>query len=282
MAGLVFSRHRIPASSAERIPFAPLQAGGLREDLIPPVLDEVRAPLSVAAYHASHDTGRRRSRLVEHLAHGLARGVSRLEPRHALRFGEVTVSELAVVRSMRRRVYQDSLPALLGELDAHDQDRYDAHSFLFAAWLDDKPIATVRCTTYPYETLRYVAAADLARQLGPAWQRDYIEVGRMAAERAYRDFRLMPALITYAGLRLLAETPYHKYLGYARSRVRDRLRGFSFEDGFTFRIPERGDHEYALLHGDAWRDLVLALPRFVANSLTAAASRARPSAGAGA
>jgi hypothetical protein len=80
----------------------------------------------------------------------------------------------------------------------------------------------------------------------------------------------MPALATYAGLRLLAETPYHKYLGYSRATVRSRMHGFSFlEDSstFTFRIPERGDHDYALLCGDARHDLMLGLPRFAASVL---------------
>ena len=101
-------------------------------------------------------------------------------------------------------------------------------------------------------------------------------------DRAYRGRRLMPALVTYAELRLIAETPYHKYLGYSRAAVRSSLHGFSFaEDSatFTFRIPERGDHDYRLLRGDARRDLMLGLPRFAANVLGLRLKRASASAG---
>jgi hypothetical protein len=247
------------------------------DPLIPPFPGEVTGPLTVAAYRgiADHAGGPRR---VEQLTQTVARGVAHIDRGQHLRFGEVTVRDWADVRRMRRRVYEESLPALLAELDDHDQDRYDAHSFVFAAWLDGEPVATVRCTTFPFETLRYVTSDALGGYLGADWERDYIEWGRMAMSRAHRGRRLMPALITYAGIRLLTETPYHKYLGYTRAHVRARLGGFRIDpDSLTFRIPDRGDHEYALLRGDAWRDLVFAVPRFVRNTIHAIAGvRPRP------
>lgn len=256
---------------------------GLHERLIPPLASGVVAPLSMAAYHALGEVARYRAAHTERVIQRIARGIARVERRRALRFGEVSLREWPAVRRMRRRVYEDSLPSLLRELDAYDQDRYDAHSFLFAAWIDDEPVATVRLTTFPFETLRHVDPAVMDRYLGADWEQDYIEWGRLALDRAYRGRRLMPALATYAGLRLVTETPYYKYLGYSRVTVRARLRGFRFlDDSFTFRIPERGDHDYALLRGDARRDLLLGLPRFAASILASGLDLGRARAAAGA
>jgi hypothetical protein len=254
-----------------------------REHLIPALAGEVRAPLTLVGYHALDDSAARRAGRIEPLAQALARRIARIRPRRALRFGEVSVRDWAGVRRMRRRVYEDSLPALLRELDVHDQDRYDAHSFVFAAWFDGEPVATVRCTTYPFETLRYVEPATVGRYLGPDWERDYIEWGRMALTRAHRGQRLMPALVTYAALRMIFETPYRKYLGYMRETVRARLRGFRVQDeSFTFRIPERGEHDYALVRGDVWRDLLFTLPKVVAGRWAAIFGPPRTSAVVGA
>jgi hypothetical protein len=167
---------------------------------------------------------------------------------------------------MRREIYRKRLPSLLPMLDVHGQDPLDARSFSFAAWLGDRPVATIRATPYPFETLSHVDEERLARYLGPTFKDDYLEWGRLAAEPVATSRRIVPALITYAGLRLLLYTPYSKYFGYTRRRVRGVFNGFRVQDDtLTFQIPSRGDHQYLLLKGDMSLDLVHALPQWLAS-----------------
>jgi hypothetical protein len=171
--------------------------------------------------------------------------------RTPVRFAEVTSDlDWYRVREMRKRCYPVSLPYLVDVLDEDGSDRHDRHSFVYAAFLDGRAVATIRATAYPYETLEHLSEDRLAGFLGAGWKTDYIEWGRLLVDPGYARMRLTPALITYAGLRLLTLTPYHHYFGYTKPGVREMVSSFAIEsETFRFQIPSRGNHEYLLTKG---------------------------------
>ncbi len=237
------------------------------------------APLTMRTFRALREmhAPRVQDRLLEPLMQRIAGCVVRRSPGDVVRFGEITADEWPAVRAMRLAVYEKRLPSLLPALDERGQDALDPHSFAFAAWLNGRPVATIRATPYPFETARYVDERTLGAYLGGDWRREYVEWGRLAADSAAANKRIVPALITYGGLHLLLNTPYSKYFGYTRRRVRGTFDGFRVRsDSLTFQIPERGDHDYLVLKGDLSLDLVHALPQWLS---TLRARRARRSGG---
>jgi hypothetical protein len=182
-----------------------------------------------------------------------------------VRFCEVTSGEdWRRVRELRQRCYPVSLPYLVDVIEPDGSDRYDRHSFVYAAFVGDRPVATIRATTYPYETLDHVSEAELATFLGPSWKTDYIEWGRLLVDHSYSKARITPALITYAGLRILALTPYRKYLGYTKPNVRALISRFAFEaETLRFKIPSRGNHHYLLIKGSLNAGAVREIPNWL-------------------
>lgn len=182
-----------------------------------------------------------------------------------VRFCEVTTDEdWQRVRELRKRWYPRLLPYLVDVLEPDGSDKHDRHSFVYAAFLENRAVATIRATSYPYETLEYVSEADLAGFLGDTWKMDYIEWGRLLVDPTYSKMRLTPALLTYAGIRLLTLTPYRRYFGYTKPKVRAMVSGFPIDpDTFRFEIPSRGDHYYLLTKGSFSTAGIHALPRWL-------------------
>lgn len=130
-------------------------------------------------------------------------------------------------------------------------DEFDGHSTIFAAWDGDDPVATLRLTRYPYETLNYVPESYLSQFLGDRWRSEYLEFSRLVVSPNFRSHRVSHALATYAGLKVLTCTGYRKYFGYTTPLVRRLLSMFRFErEVLEFQIPSRGTHSYLLLRGD--------------------------------
>lgn len=185
--------------------------------------------------------------------------------KHTIRFSEVTTAQdWKAVRALRQRWYPVLLPYLSDVLDADGSDRHDRHSFVYAAFLDDRAIATIRATSYPYETLDYLDEARLAGYLGQNWKTEYIEWGRLLVDPQYAKMRLTQGLITYAGLRLVTLTPYRGFFGYTKKEVRNLLDKFPIGDEpLRFKIPSRGNHDYLLLRGDFKQTVVHEFPKWV-------------------
>lgn len=187
-------------------------------------------------------------------------------PRRAdIRFCEVTTAaDWRGVRELRRRCYPASLPYLVDVLQPDGSDRHDRHSFVYAAFLGDRALATIRATTYPYEVLDHLGEVELAGFLGANWKTEYIEWGRLLVDRGYSKMRLTPALITYAGLRLLTLTPYRSYFGYTKPQVRRMISRFAInQDTMEFQIPSRGSHHYLLTKGSLGAGVVREIPKWL-------------------
>jgi hypothetical protein len=183
----------------------------------------------------------------------------------SVRFCEVTSDDdWRRVRELRQRCYPVSLPYLVDVLEPDGSDHRDRHSFVFAVFVGDRAVATIRATTYPYETLDHVEEVELAGFLGAAWKTDYIEWGRLLVDRGYSKMRLTPALLTYAGIRLLTLTPYRHYFGYTKPNVRELISRFAIErDTLRFQIPSRGSHHYLLVKGSLSAGAVREIPNWL-------------------
>ena len=198
--------------------------------------------------------------------------------RSSVRFREVnTEDDWRRVRELRIRCYGASLPYLLDVLEPDGSDRHDRHSFVYAAFLDDVAVATIRATAYPYETLDHMKEADLSGFLGPGWKTEFIEWGRLLVDSAYAKMRLMPALITYAGLRLLTLTPYRSYFGYTKPHVRELVSRFPIDSAtMRFKIPSRGDHEYLMTRGTLSTSAVRQIPNWLKRIGSKVSARPQP------
>ncbi|HWO25048.1 MAG TPA: hypothetical protein VNO30_40185 [Kofleriaceae bacterium] len=207
-------------------------------------------------------------RVIDGVLNYVANRIARIDKRAGaarLRFCEVaTDHDWRRVRELRKRCYPVSLPYLAEVLDADGSDPHDRHSFVYAAFVEDRALATIRATTYPYETLEHLGEAELAAFLGDGWKTDYVEWGRLLVDPGYRRMRLTPALITYAGFRLLMSTPYRSYFGYTRQHVRTLISSFAIDSStLPFQIPSRGDHHYLMTKGSLSIGAIRELPRWL-------------------
>lgn len=180
-----------------------------------------------------------------------AQAIARSKEPGLLRFRQVSSPEdWADVRNFRLQQYAIARPYMLGELDSTGGDDLDARSFVYAAWLDAQPVATIRLTPYPAETQRYVARAHLDRFLGEDWPNRYLEWSRLLIARTGIE-QLLTGLLVFACLNVFSQTDYTGYFGYASTRVTPVFRRFSMTaDSFLFTIPNRGEHQYNMLKGD--------------------------------
>lgn len=204
-------------------------------------------------------------RVVDHAIHYLSSLVVTGSARAQVRFCEVnSPDDWRRVRELRLRCYKVSLPYLLDVLEPDGSDRHDRHSFVYAAFLGDQAVATIRATAYPYETLDHMQETQLAGFLGAGWKTEFVEWGRLLVDSTYAKMRLTPALITYAGLRLLTLTPYRSYFGYTKPNVREMVSRFPIDSAtMRFKIPARGDHDYLMTKGTLTTSAVREIPRWL-------------------
>lgn len=166
-----------------------------------------------------------------------------------------TEKERQDVNELRLKVYGNNLPYMISQLDEAGQDSFDEHSFIFAAWFEDRIVASVRLTPYPYESLSFLSHAQLETFLGAKWKSEFLEWSRLMVDNALIVKGLMRQLIIYAGLHTLKYTSYTHYFGYSRPVVRRLFSGFQLsKEKLIFNIPKRGAHEYELLKGSFIQD----------------------------
>ncbi|WP_175952063.1 hypothetical protein [Burkholderia sp. BCC0405] len=198
-----------------------------------------------------------RARLLERALQWVARRIVQgIDDRSAIRFKAVRRrSDWDAIRGLRRDVYAATIPYMLTVLDETGADEYDHRSIVFGVWLHGRAVATVRYTQWPFEVTRYVSTATLASSVPLEDCDRTLEFSRLLIAPNAGVNRLMPALITYSGLTILFNTSFRRYIGYAKLAVVRKLNRFHCSTGpHTFRIPERGEHEYALVIGDFLTD----------------------------
>lgn len=155
------------------------------------------------------------------------------------------------MRRLRLAVYAETIPYMLSVLDADGADEYDGRSIVFGLWYRRRAVATVRFTQWPFEVSRYLAPETHAEVLPGHLNQQTLEFSRLVVAPSTGLNRLMPALITYAGLVIVFSTNYRRYIGYAKATVVRKLAAFRCSTGHEpFSIPERGGHQYELVLGN--------------------------------
>lgn len=168
-----------------------------------------------------------------------------------LRFARVeTREQCEQVRQFRKRVYAENLKYMLNQMGESGLDEYDSRSMIFAAWRHDAVAGTIRLTSRPFESEKYIEQASLENFLGENWKHNYLEWSRLLVDTSLKIKGLLAAMTIYAGLYALAYTDYTKYFGYTRNHVRRLFTRFQVKnEALQFYIPSRGEHSYLLLKG---------------------------------
>lgn len=166
-------------------------------------------------------------------------------------FGLVsTAADWGGVRQLRMKMYhgkRDYLRSLVG----HDGiDEYDIHSYLFYAKLNDKYVASVRFTEYPFETSRYFDMDELQAFLGQDYKHHYLEIGRLVADSSINVSNLSQAILAFSVAMASSIQNKTRYLAYSHPRLKQKAFRYNQEEHTqTFYIPDRRDSEYILFKG---------------------------------
>ncbi len=197
--------------------------------------------------------------IPEIIANWLAKNTTTNATQGSLHFSQVsTEDEWEKVKALRLRVYADKAPYMLDHINSDGSDEYDNHSVVFAAWWHGMAVGTIRFTPYPFESSKFMSAAELNAFLGQQKQHDYLEWSRLLIEKNCAIKRLSTALIVYAGLSAIFKTGYRQYFGYSKSKVRNTFSTFSLDKNIReFSIPSRGEDNYLMLKGDFLQDFKL-------------------------
>jgi hypothetical protein len=172
-----------------------------------------------------------------------------------LYFTEVnTIGEWSKVIDLRLKIYQKTNQYMLNELTS-GTDSYDARSSIYAAWIGDVAVATIRLTPFPFETMKYINEEKLMQFLGHDYKETYLEWSRLLVDPDTKNIQIMPALLIYAGMKALTNSHYKRYFGYTKPLVRRLMQKFCIEnDMLEFSIPSRNNNKYLLLKGNFLRD----------------------------
>ena len=222
---------------------------------------------SIQASHASFgrfDQAAAYDQAIQPLSVFVSRSLAAPRATGKLEFRQATSKEdLHQVYQFRVQQYAQTLPYMLNELNDEGTDDFDHHSYTFGAWWNDRVVGSIRLTPHPFETPSHVADGHMAEFLGEEWRGQYLEWTRLLVDASAPIRRLMPALIVFAGIHALTQTPYRHYFGYATTTVARLFRRFEFaESPHQFSIPRRGPHSYVMLKGEFTQSLLHLLEKF--------------------
>lgn len=109
----------------------------------------------------------------------------------------VNEEELEKVMELRRKVYNKTNQYMLNEFDSAI-DTFENRSRIYAAWLDGSPVASIRLTPYPFETMKFIDEEKLSQFLGYDFKENYLEWSRLIVDADIKNPAIMPSLIVYA------------------------------------------------------------------------------------
>lgn len=151
----------------------------------------------------------------------------------------------------RLQNYNHTKSYMLNEINENGLDQLDDLGTIYAAWLNNEMIASIRLCRYPFESNVLLQDETLKHFLGHGYRDEYLEWTRLLIKPHRLITGLLPAIITYAGMRTLANQSYHKYFGYSTMVVKRLFSRFQLSNqSLAFTIPKRGTHQYTLLKGD--------------------------------
>ncbi len=174
-----------------------------------------------------------------------------------IQFGKISSDEeWRQLGQFRQKNYQAKKPYMMTELNEDGKDCFDAHGQVYAAWLHDEMVASVRLCPHPFETEKLLTLDRVESLLGKNYRKDYLEWTRLLISAEIKMPYLLNALIVYAGMQTLATTHYRYYFGYSTLLVRRLFRHFKVTNtNLGFNIPHRGNHQYILFKGSFLEDM---------------------------
>ncbi|OEC33789.1 hypothetical protein SAMN05216600_107218 [Pseudomonas cuatrocienegasensis] len=130
-------------------------------------------------------------------------------------------------------------------------DHIDSYSYIFAIYYGEQIIGTQRVTPYPHEAARYIPDEQLHAFVDHGYPHNCVEFSRLIIDKNTPVKNAVGALASTAGAMVALNTSYSHYITYVKPRLQGRLTQFSFDqEAVPFRIPERGEHLYALFKGN--------------------------------
>ncbi|HEU5074600.1 MAG TPA: hypothetical protein VFU02_10510, partial [Polyangiaceae bacterium] len=192
-------------------------------------------------------TGDNGVRLLERI---LSRIVNAVSGSDRLRIARVeTQEELERLGVARVAMYQQRHNYLASLFDHQGVDEMDARSFVFAGYIGDTIVASVRLSVPPFEAAECVGMDRLTSFLGAGSHDRYLEMSRLVVDEHCSIRSTSRALLIYAGLLTYFSTSYEHYLGIVRPKVKASFKFRLERDVLAFNIPQRGNHEYHLVKG---------------------------------
>lgn len=193
-----------------------------------------------------------------YLLQNLARRIVQGPERHLLEFGIVdSPQKWQQIRQLRLETYQERAPYMLSVLNSDGSDEYDGRSLIFGVWYQGQALATIRCTSGPFEIQKYLSRDTLTQLFSLEQQRYTIELSRMIARSNTPFQKLMPALITFMGTSLYLFTDFRYYIGYGKPKISQKVNHdfMTTANPPQFKIGARGDHCYEVMSGNLRNDL---------------------------
>ncbi len=158
--------------------------------------------------------------------------------------------DLEKVGQFRLKAYEFKKPYMVNALDSKGLDILDNSSKVFAAWINNQVVATVRLSHFPFESSDLIDPQILQEFLGQDYQNQYLEWSRLLINPEIKSTALLPSLIYFAGMHILKIDGYPYYFGYSTPIVRKLFSRFGISSRqVNFTIPSRGEHKYYLLKG---------------------------------
>lgn len=195
---------------------------------------------------------RKISLLTEPIMQSIAISVSGCSNADMISFSKIkTPEESELLGRFRLQSYSIKNTYMTAEFDKNGFDLLDETSTNYAAWSEGEMIAAIRLTQAPFESSQLFDTDIVINFLGDNYETHYLEWSRLIINHRLVPMQLLPALITYAGLRTLTSTSYRQYFGYCTPVVKKLFSRFLIlHSPYPVLIQGRGGKTYQLIKGN--------------------------------
>lgn len=196
--------------------------------------------------------------LTDTFMQSVAKRISGCKYPDLISFSKVTTfEEFAHLGRFRLKSYMLKKAYMIAELDENGFDEFDDRSSIYAAWYEGQLAATIRLCPSPFESSQFIDAHQLKNFLGEHYESRYLEWSRLLIDHQRAVPRLLPAIVVYAGLQILASGNHRHYFGFSTPVVKRLFSRFLLSgSSLPFTIPRRGEHLYHLIKGDFLEDFL--------------------------
>lgn len=165
------------------------------------------------------------------------------------------IEQWELVKQLRKDVYSKTNGYMLKVLNDDGSDIYDSNSIVFAAWLNKKPIATLRYTVNNFELKELIGESSFHSVVSEDYFNKSLEISRLVVKDCKGIKNILPALLVYSGMNICLYTHFRTYYGYTKRSTFRRLSKFiHVTNEYQFTVEERNQNCYILIKGDFFTD----------------------------